>query len=100
MKAEEMALSLTSCDTQESRLRIELALVGGGPSISWPCPLPAAALGRAGPIPYLDSTAELTLVVGAQVNPELVPKFVCCTVTPLYSIPRHLRQAGALDLES
>lgn len=35
---------------------------------SWLCFSPAAALGRAGPEPHLDSTGELALVAGVQVG--------------------------------
>lgn len=51
---------------------------------SYPCPSPVAVLGRVGPAPCLDSTAELTLVVVGQVSQlegenveDLVPSLVC-----------------------
>lgn len=77
----------------------------------YPCPSPAAALGGgAGPVPYLNSTVELTLVVGTGLSwlegmgiRALSLPFVCCVVTwerekwfPPFPGPLPPRQAGEL----
>ena len=45
---------------------------------SCPCPLPAVALRRAGPVPHRDSTLELA--VDAVIVEELALPLLCCAV--------------------
>lgn len=42
----------------------------------YPCPLPAEALGKAGPVPHVDNTAEVTLVAVWEAG-ELVLPLIC-----------------------
>lgn len=81
-----LCLPLNSCNTQESWPCLDngqhRANTGGGGNagelilpLTWhgckvtPFPSPPAALGRAGLVPHLGSTVELTLVVGNRVEP-------------------------------
>jgi hypothetical protein len=50
---------------------------------SWPCPLLATTLKRAGPDPFLNSTGDLALVAREQVGlhkGKLEPFFTFCSV--------------------
>ena len=70
---------------------------------SYPCPSPGIAFGRADPAPCLDSTAELTLVVGVQVSQlegENVGELGLPLVIPDLPPHHHLWESGELALES
>ena len=76
MNVGELALPLLCCVVALAREKSPFVLTtnSGGERWPWwshgsePCPSPAAALLIAGPVPHLDSTVELVLVVGVWVN--------------------------------
>ena len=52
-------------------------LANNGRQESWPCPSPAVALERAGPVPHLGSTAELALGVGPSLRAKVWKSQTC-----------------------